>query len=102
MELMIVSLASCSALDVVLGLNKKKGRLKALSVSVEGKRRDEIPQIFTDIDLHFQIAIHPEHRDKSTPTLISRTVAASVEKYCSAVAMLRPDIAVRHRWSAIE
>ncbi len=82
MELVLMALASCSALDLITILKKQKQELKDFSVSVEGERREEIPTIFTKIHLTFFLSGNIE------PAKAERAAELSVKKYCSVHDML--------------
>lgn len=82
MELMLMSLGGCSGIDVVEILKKQRQQLDEIDISVEGKRADSIPAVFTDIHLHFRLkGILDEKKAQ-------RAIDLSLGKYCSAAAML--------------
>ena len=70
-------------------LKKMRVALEALSIEVHGTRRDEHPRRYTDIRYRFRIA--GEGLDQSKA---ERAVELSLEKYCSVVHSLAPDISV--------
>jgi putative redox protein len=82
MEMLLMSLAGCSAVDVVMILDKGRQPLGELTVEVEGTRRDAIPATFEDIHLAFHATGIP--LDK-----LERAVRLSIEKYCSVAHMIR-------------
>ncbi len=49
MELVLMALGSCSALDLVNILKKQRQQIDDVKIDVEGQRREAIPNIFTDI-----------------------------------------------------
>ena len=55
MELVLMALGSCSALDFVSILKKQRQQLDDFRITVEGKRREEIPHVFTAIHIGFQL-----------------------------------------------
>jgi putative redox protein len=83
MELMLSSLASCSAMDVVTILRKQKEPLEHLRIEIEGDRADAIPSPFTAVRMTF-IARGPVNEHK-----LNRAVGLAVEKYCSASATIK-------------
>lgn len=94
MELLLMSLASCSAMDVVNILKKMRQPLDDLQVTVRGERAaGEIPAVFVKIHLifHFFGKIKPEKAAEAT--------RLSVEKYCSVAAMLRKTAEITHEFS---
>ena len=82
MELMLISLAGCSAIDIVHILNKGKHAIRSYTATVEAERRDELPQIFSTIDMIITV-------DTDAPdTVLERAVKLTREKYCSVYAVL--------------
>lgn len=92
MELFLVSLASCSALDVAMILEQQRQDLQGLTVAVDGTRADAVPAVYQTIDLSFVA------RGDVAPSKLERAVRLSVDKYCSVRAMLRDDVEVT--WQA--
>ncbi len=84
MELMLVSLAGCTGVDVVAILEKMRQPLEDLEVEVEGFRRDEHPKVFTTI----QVVYRARGADLN-PKKLLRAVKLSEEKFCSASEMLK-------------
>jgi len=90
-ELLLVAAASCSAADVALILQKQRVRLAALEVAVRGTRRETEPRRYTAIAFHF--TIRGEGADEAKAR---RAIDLSLEKYCSVVASLAPDISISY------
>ncbi len=82
MELVLMALGSCSALDFVTILKKQKQKLQQLDIRVIGKRREESPRIFTDIHLIFEM-----HGDLDQ-VKAEKAAELAVKKYCSVHDML--------------
>jgi putative redox protein len=92
MEMLLMALAGCSALDVIHVLERKERQpLEDLVVHVRGVRADAIPAVYTDIELHFEAsgAIDPRKLD--------RAVSLSMEKYCSVAHMLNKSARITWR-----
>jgi len=90
MELFLVSLAGCAAMDVVHILTRQREPLEDLSIHVEGTRADAVPAVYERIHLRFD-ATGEVLRKK-----LDRAVALSVDKYCSVRSMLRDEVVVTH------
>lgn len=90
-ELLLVAAASCSAADVVIILQKQRIKLAALEVAVLGTRRETEPRRYTAIA--FQFTVRGEGADE---TKVRRAIDLSLEKYCSVVASLAPDISISY------
>lgn len=87
MELLLLALGGCTAVDVVSILKKKRERVTGYRVEVRGERRAEHPRAFTRIEVRHVVRGHG---------VSERAVAAAVElsenKYCSVAATLRPAV----------
>lgn len=92
MELLLVSLAGCSAMDVVKILTQQKQGLEDLRVEVQGTRADAVPATYEHIRMRFVASGEVSARK------LERAVRLSVDKYCSVAKMLVPD--VRVDWEA--
>jgi len=91
MELMLMSVGSCSAVDIVMILKKARQPIDACEVEVAGKRAETDPKVFTHIHLHFIVSgagLSESH--------VKRAVTLSAEKYCSASIMLQKAAEVTH------
>lgn len=92
MELLLSSIASCSAMDVLTILRKQKEPIEGLVVEIEGARPDLVPSPFTRMKLVFIARGNvDEHK-------LQRAVSLAVEKYCSARATLGAAVAIT--WEA--
>ena len=88
---LLVAAAACTAADVVSILVKQRVALQSLEVVVQGTRRKEQPRRYTALQLHFTIA-----GPGADETKARRAIDLSLEKYCSVVASLAPDIPVTY------
>lgn len=87
MELILMGLGSCSAIDVISILKKQRQDVRDVRITVEGRRRDEpLPNVFTDIQLTFHLS-GPIDIVKA-----QKAVNLSMDKYCSVTAMLEPSV----------
>lgn len=82
MELVLMALGSCSALDLISILKKQRQDIKDLSIDVNGQRRTEIPNVFTAIHLVFTLTGQIDV-DKA-----NKAAELAVKKYCSVHDML--------------
>lgn len=88
MQLLLVSLAACTAADVVDILGKMRVPLEALTVRAVGDRAAEPPRYYTRIRLvYVSRGVSAEDEAK-----LRRAVELSHEKYCSVQHSLRPDL----------
>ncbi len=83
-ELLLVALASCSAVDVVEILSKKRMPISALEISVSGEQDQDPPWTFRKINMHFCLS-----GEKLTDKDVQQAIHLSEEKYCSVAATVR-------------
>lgn len=83
MELLLLALGACTAVDVVLILEKKRQKLQALNVICSGHRAPDPPQVWTKFELLYQL------RGKVDDAAAKRAIELSEEKYCSVSSMLK-------------
>ena len=93
MELLLVSLASCSSMDVVSILKKMRQPLEGIRLEVEGHRAvDQVPAVFTKIHLHFIL------KGDLRADRVEEALRLSVEKYCSVGRMLDKTAEITYDW----
>jgi putative redox protein len=84
MHAVLLSLASCVAMDVWCILSKKRQHATDLEVTVHGERAKGFPGVFTCIVLHFCVT------GRVTADACREAIALSIGKYCSVARMLAP------------
>ena len=84
MELMVLSVGSCSSYDVVTILKKARQEITSCEAEVTAERVDATPAIFESIHLHFKLAGH-----NLSEKQVARAIELSAEKYCSASIMMK-------------
>ena len=84
-ELLLIAVASCSAVDVVEILEKKRMPLNYLEISSSGEQDQDPPWTFRKIYLHYRIS-----GKNLTEKAVSQAIQLSEEKYCSVAATIRP------------
>jgi putative redox protein len=82
-ETVTVSLAACSAMDVVGILVKKRQQVSHYAIRVEAIQRDEYPQILTRADV-----VHEVEGPVVEEAAVRRAIELSATKYCPVNAML--------------
>jgi putative redox protein len=91
LELMLVSLAGCTGMDVISILRKKRQEVTAFRVNVQGERASEHPHVFTSITVEYDFYGH-----QLDPAAVERAVELSETKYCAARAMLSQVVPIQH------
>ncbi|MBN3256958.1 OsmC family protein [Pectobacterium brasiliense] len=91
MEMVLMSVGGCSAIDVVSILQKGRNDVADCEVKLTSERRSDTPRLFTHINLHFIVT-----GKGLTDKVVERAVALSAEKYCSVALMLGKAVEVTH------
>lgn len=84
MEILLEAAATCSGLDVVSILNKRKRTITSFDIEVEGEKRDTHPKIYTRVNMKYNL-VSPDVEE----TELERAISLSHEKYCSVSATLK-------------
>jgi len=94
MEMLLISLAGCTAIDVITILKKRRQEVTGFEINVIGGRAENHPKIYTDIELEF--VVRGRNID---PRAVERALKLSEDKYCSVSAGLKPksEIVSRYR-----
>jgi putative redox protein len=97
MELVLIGTGGCSAWDVVNILEKSRAAVEDCVVELDADRAETDPRVFTRIHLHFVV------RGRGLdPRKVQRAIALSVDKYCSASAMLARTATITHDFEVID
>ena len=91
MEMLLLGMGGCTALDVVMILKKARQPVTDCVVELESERADSVPKVFTRIHVHFVVS-GSGLSDKQ----VARAVELSAEKYCSASIMLGKAVDITH------
>lgn len=83
-ELLLVALASCTAVDVVEILAKKRTPISALEISATGEQEVDPPWTFRKIHLVYKLK-----GEGLTEKNVAQAIELSEEKYCSVAATIR-------------
>ncbi len=97
MEMVLMGVAGCTAMDVVSILEKMRQPLAGLEVALDGSRAESHPKRFTALEFVYTLRGRGLSREKA-----ERAVELSHSTYCSALASLRPDCAVTTRIEIVE
>ena len=77
-ELLLAGAGSCAAWDVVEIIRKRRQKIRALDVSVEGEQLPDPPWTYTRVTLHFKVEC-----DEMRIAVLQRVVRLSCLRYCS-------------------
>jgi putative redox protein len=97
MELLIVGLAGCTAMDVISILTKKRQQINAFEVRVDARRTTEHPKVFTQLIIEYVITGR-----KVDPEAVDRAIELSSNKYCPAFAMFEKSVPIAIKKTLLE
>jgi putative redox protein len=97
MELLLLSLAGCMAIDIRIILERSRVPLDHLSVRVEGDRREKHPMAYERIRLHLDLS-GPTDADRGR---VERAIRLSEETYCSVHHSLHPSIEIETTYTLV-
>ena len=97
MELLAVSVATCTAMDVISILRKMQQKVTGLTVHVDGERAAEHPKRFVSLHVEFTVTGYD-----LAPDRVARAVELSDTKYCSVMASLRPGTPITTSFTILE
>ncbi|MGV3503764.1 MAG: OsmC family protein [Adhaeribacter sp.] len=94
MEMILMGLGGCSAIDIVLILQKQRQVIEDMAVSIEGDRvPNETPSVFKNIHVHYTF------KGDLQVEKVARAIELSMEKYCSVTAILNKTAVITHSFS---
>ncbi len=82
-SLLLLALAGCTAMDVISILRKKRQQVSSLNIEVHGRRADQHPKIYTQIEVLYRV--RGKHVD---PQAVARSIELSKTRYCPVMATL--------------
>ena len=83
MELVLLGLGGCSAMDVLHILRKGRSEVADCTIELNAQRASSPPKVFTQIHIHYTVSGH-----QLKPNQVERAIRLSKEKYCSVSKML--------------
>ena len=95
MEMLLGALGSCTALDIVLILEKKRQKLAALEIEISGERAKDPPSVWTKIEMVYRLSGQLEEK------AVRDAIELSQNKYCSVAAMLRKTAEITYRFEIL-
>jgi putative redox protein len=97
MEMVLIGTGGCAAFDVVHILEKGRLAVEDCVIEMEAERAVQDPKVFTRIHMHFVVKGRGLTAGK-----VERAISLSVEKYCSASAMLARTAAITHDFEVVD
>jgi putative redox protein len=95
-ELLLVALASCTAVDVVEILTKKRMSLSGLEIQISGEQDPEPPWTYRKI--HLKYILKGENLCEKA---VEQAIELSESKYCSVAATVRGKAEITYEWEIV-
>jgi putative redox protein len=92
MEMLLAALGTCSSVDVVLILAKKRQKLVSLEVEVSGEKASGPPAVWTKIEMVYRLTGDLDEK------AVQDSIDLSQNKYCSVAAMLGKTAEISYRY----
>lgn len=97
LELMALSLAGCTAMDVISILQKKREEITDFEVRVDADRQEEHPRVFTQAVIEYHITGKGIKEES-----VVRSIELSATRYCPAQGMLGEVIPIKMHYFIYE
>ena len=97
MELMALSLAGCTGMDVISILQKKRQQVTDFEVRVDTKSADQHPHVWVDVEVEYIVTGHD-----IDPAAVERAMQLSSERYCPAQNMINKAVDIKLKYQIIE
>lgn len=97
MELLLLALGSCTGVDVISILKKKRQRVTDYRIEVRGERREDHPRAYTRMFVK-----HIVQGRSVSPQAVAQAIELSDTKYCSVAATLRGAAEIVSSYEIIE
>lgn len=96
-EMLLISVAACTAADVISILQKKRQDIKEYTVEVTGERAENHPRKFLSFHVH-----HIVRGRGVSEKALADAIKLSDEKYCSVAATVRPTATITTSYEIVE
>jgi putative redox protein len=97
MELLSLALGTCTGIDVISILRKKRQDIRDYRIEVRGERQDEHPRSYKRMEVHHIVTGH-----NVSVTSVVQAIKLSDQKYCSVAATFRPTAEIVSSYEIIE
>lgn len=96
-DLLLIAVASCSAVDVVEILEKKRMQIEHLEISSSGEQDQDPPWTFRKIHLRYKVS-----GKNLTEKAVAQAIQLSEEKYCSVAATIKATAQITSDFEIVE
>lgn len=92
MEMVLIGVAGCSAMDVIMIMKKKRAKVNGFEVNITGERAEEYPQPYTQVNIEYVL-----QGENIKPKAVEQAIQLSETKYCGAMASLNANFKTTYR-----
>ena len=96
-DLLLIAVGSCSAVDVVDILTKKRMPLYLLEITINGEQDPNPPWTFRKIHIHYRIG-----GNNLTDKAVTQAIQLSHDKYCSVASTVRATVEITSDYELLE
>lgn len=93
LRFLLLGVASCTAMDVISILRKKRQEVDDLKVEVRGSRVEEHPRIYDSVEISYTL-----RGSGIDPRAVERAIELSETRYCPAIAMISKSARITSRY----
>lgn len=97
MEVQLVALGGCTAMDVISILRKMRQVVTSYDVRLTGERAPEHPRVYTNVIIEHNLRGMDVGRDQ-----VHRAIQLTMTRYCPVFAMLYPTVAIREHFRIVD
>ena len=97
MELLLLALGSCTGVDVISILKKKRQQVTEYRIEVSGERREDFPRSYTRLKVK-----HILSGRRLSEQAVASAIELSDQKYCSVAATLRGSAEIVTSYEIVE
>ena len=97
MEVVLASLAGCTAMDVISILEKKQQKVTSFEVKANADRSEDYPKVYTRAELVYEVT-----GSAVDEAALVRAIDLSMQKYCPVHAMLGKAFPITERYEIYE
>ena len=91
MEMVLLGVAGCTAMDVISVLEKKRQSVTDFQINIAGDQSETHPKRFTTIRIEYVVT------GEVKPAALERAIELSNTKYCSAMASINAEVSHSYR-----
>jgi putative redox protein len=97
MELVLLGVGGCTAIDVVNILKKGRQKIEGCSIDLSAEQAPEPPKVFTRVHVHYVVS-----GQNLDPKKVDNAIKLSAEKYCSVSLMVATTAEITHDFEIVE